>query len=227
MSAEILEAYQRGRTRFLGLDLEVAPGVLVPRAETELLARTAIERLAAIPRPRVVDVCCGSGNLACAIAANLTGARVWAADLLPAAEALTRRNVAALGLSDRVSVHSGDLFAPLLAELAEAGPLDAIVCNPPYISSGRLAERADLAVEPAEAFDGGPYGLTIHQRIIREGLPLLRDEGHLLFEFGAGQARQIQLLFARQRGYAGVALVVDASGEPRVAAATKGPSTNA
>lgn len=225
MSAEVLEAYQRGRTRFCGLELEVAQGVLVPRAETELLARTAIERLGAIAAPRIVDVCCGSGNLACAVAANLPGARVWATDLLPAAEALTRRNVASLGLSERVSVFGGDLFAPILGVLAEAGAdgaLDAIVCNPPYISSGRLAERADLSVEPAEAFDGGPYGLTIHQRVIREGMSLLRDGGLLLFEFGAGQGRQIQLLFARQRGYAGVELVADAAGEPRVAVAKKG-----
>jgi release factor glutamine methyltransferase len=94
-----------------------------------------------------------------------------------------------------------------------------IVCNPPYISSGRLAgDRARLLDhEPREAFDGGPYGLTIHQRVMKEALPFLKPGGWLLFEIGEGQDRQIALLFQRARAYEAIGLAQNAAGTPRVA----------
>jgi HemK-like putative methylase len=215
MSAESESALRQGKVRFLDLELEVAPGVLVPRRETELLARTAIARLKELATPRAADVCCGSGNLACALAAS-TGAAVFAADISESCVALARRNVAALGLS--VDVQQGDLLQPLVP----LAPFDLIVCNPPYISTGRLAERGDLSDEPREAFDGGPYGLTVHQRLIKEAPPLLAGQGTLMFEFGVGQARQIERLFARAGGYHDVTMICDDSGQPRVAVATRG-----
>jgi len=224
MSAESESALRRGKVRFLELELEVAPGVLVPRRETELLARTAIAWLEdrekkpttqPLAKPRAADVCCGAGNLACALAAS-TGADVFAADISEACVALARRNVAALGLG--VDVRQGDLLQPLAA----LAPFDLIVCNPPYISTGRLAERADLSDEPREAFDGGPYGLSVHQRLIKEALPLLAKEGALMFELGAGQARQIERLFQRAPGYRDVKMICDERGEPRVAVARGG-----
>jgi HemK-like putative methylase len=213
MSAESEAALREGRIQFMGLELRVSPGVLVPRKETELLAKSAISRLQ--EGMRAADVCCGSGNLACAMAAH-TKAEVFASDLTDECVALARSNVAALNLN--VKVFQGDLLQPL----AEFAPFDLIVCNPPYISTGKLAERADLADEPREAFDGGPYGLSIHQRVIKDALPLLKEKGHLLFEFGVGQARQLELLFKRARGYDSVTMISDDSGEPRVAVAMRG-----
>ncbi len=72
-----------------------------------------------------------------------------------------------------------------------------IVCNPPYISTGRLSkDRAVLLErEPVQAFDGGPYGLSIHQRVLSDAPRVLRLDGKLLFEFGLGQDRQLALLF--------------------------------
>ena len=220
-----------GHGTFMGLDLLVAPGVLVPRAETELLGRTAVEALdalAAAPAaggkagpPRVVDVCCGAGNLACAIATRVPGARVWAADLTAACVDTTRRNVERLGLDGRVSVQRGDLLGALDG-LGLEGNVDMVVANPPYISTARLTggdRRHLLAHEPIEAFDGGPYGLTIHQRLTREAPAFLRTGGLLLFEFGLGQQRQVELLFRRARTFADVRFVSDGAGEPRVAVA--------
>jgi release factor glutamine methyltransferase len=216
------EAAQRsGRCRFLGLDLAVAPGVLVPREETELLARAAIDRLGAA-RPegrdaRLVDLCCGSGNLACAISWHLPQLKVWACDLLPAAAELARRNAGALGLADRVTVLQGDLLAPL-AGLGLEGTLDGLVCNPPYISSGRLAgDRASLLEhEPREAFDGGPYGLAIHQRVAREAAAFLKPGAPLLMEIGVGQERQAALLLQRSRAWSPAEVLSDSGGIPRV-----------
>jgi len=223
-----------GHGTFMGLDLLVAPGVLVPRAETELLGRTAVAALDALADaaaaaagsgeagpPRVVDVCCGAGNLACAIATQVPGARVWAADVTASCVDTARRNVERLGLDGRVSVHRGDLLGALDG-LGLEGGVDMVVANPPYISTARLTggdRRHLLAHEPIEAFDGGPYGLTIHQRLTREAPAFLRTGGLLLFEFGLGQQRQVELLFRRARTFADVRFVSDGAGEPRVAVA--------
>jgi release factor glutamine methyltransferase len=126
------------------------------------------------------------------------------------------------GVADRVAVAQGDLFAGLVG-LDLEGTADLIVCNPPYISQGRLAgDRAPLLEhEPREAFDGGPYGLSIHQRVIREALPYLREGGTLMFEIGLGQDRQLKLLFDRARGYSSLLAVPNAAGEVRVVAGRK------
>jgi release factor glutamine methyltransferase len=220
-AAGIPLAYVTGRETFMGLTLLADEGALVPRAETELLARTAIGLLAGGDR-RVIDMCCGSGNLACAIAHHVPQARVWASDLTEGCTRLARRNVAHLGLGDRVSVVQGDLFGGL-AGLALEGTIDAVVCNPPYISQGKLAtERAELLkFEPREAFDGGPYGLSIHQRVIRDALGFLKPDGPLLFEIGLGQERQVRALFERSKGYGPVQSVSDAEGNARVVWARK------
>jgi release factor glutamine methyltransferase len=204
--------------RFMGVELLIERGVLVPRSETELLGATALE-VASSPS-RIVDMCCGSGNLACALAARLPGARIWASDLTDACVSLARRNVEYTGVADRVKVVQGDLFSALRHL---HGTIDLIVCNPPYISHAKLAgERAALLEnEPREAFDGGPYGLTIHQRVVREALPFLKPGGWLLFEIGAGQERQVRLLIERTRAYQELRTVADAAGEVRVIGARK------
>src|SRR5262249_40197368 len=161
--------------------------------ETELLGRTAVSTLRALAEQRgsgeelrIIDMCCGSGNLACAIAVALPAAMVWASDLTDGCVTLARRNVRKLGIDHRTKVLQGDLLGPLEGLRLE-GTIDVVVCNPPYISTARLNERTDLTHEPREAFDGGPYGLTVVQRVVREALPFLRPGGRLLFEFGLGQ----------------------------------------
>lgn len=207
--------------RFMGLEFATGPSVLVPREETELLARTALELLGEIsPATRVIDMCCGAGNLACAIAHARPEVQVWASDLTDACAGLTRANVARLGLHGRVAVHQGDLFASLRGVLP-AGEIDIIVCNPPYISAWRLEKDSAhlLEREPREAFDGGPYGLSIHQRVIKAAPEFLRRGGFVVFEIGVGQERQLELLFARFRGFDAPRVFRDASGVPRVVTA--------
>lgn len=215
--------YVAGFTRFLGVEFESAPGALVPRAETELLAKTAIEVLATCgPAPRAIDMCCGSGNLACAIAVHAPEAPIWASDLTAECFALASRNVERLGLAARVTCKQGDLFAPLRGlDLEQA--IDVIVCNPPYISTGRLdKERAVLLEhEPREAFDGGPYGLSVHMRAIDEAVEFLRPGGWLMFEVGPGQQRQVSLLFERSLSYEEPETRSDERQQPRVVMAKK------
>ena len=204
--------------RFMDVELLVERGVLVPRDETELLGNTALELLH--HDACVIDMCCGSGNLACALATRLPRARVWASDLTDACVSLARRNTIFANVQDRVVVVQGDLFAGLKGL---EGTIDAIVCNPPYISQAKLAgERATLLDnEPREAFDGGPYGLSIHQRVVKEALPFLKPGASLLFEIGLGQERQVKMLFERTRAYEDIRMVANAAGEVRVVAGRK------
>ena len=217
-------AYVTGHETFMGVDLIVGEGALIPRAETELLGRTALEaiRLSGSVAPKVIDMCCGSGNLACAIAYHSPAVHVWASDLTDGCVKVARRNVEHVGVAERVVVAQGDLFAGFVGFDLE-GTIDVIVCNPPYISQGKLAtDRAELLEhEPREAFDGGPYGLSIQQRVIKEALAYLRPGGTLLFEIGLGQERQVKMLFDRVKEYEDIHLVANAAGEVRVVSGRK------
>lgn len=212
-------AYVIGREIFMGVELVVGEGALAPREETELLGYTALDviRSSGSSAPQVIDMCCGSGNLACAISHHIPAVRLWASDLTDGCIGVTRRNVKHVDVADRVTVAQGDLFAGL-AGFGLEGSIDVVVCNPPYISQSKLAtDRAELLEhEPREAFDGGPYGLSIQQRVVREALPFLRAGGTLLFEIGLGQERQVKMLFDRAKEYDDIRLVANAAGNVRV-----------
>jgi len=224
-SADVDSALARGVVTFMGLELLVAPGALVPRPETEILGREALGRVAEAAKsgvPLVIDMCCGAGNLACAIAGTVREAQVWCSDLTDGCVAVAKANIARHRLGDRVKIVQGDLFAPLATAGLE-GQVDVVVCNPPYISTGRLGkERAELLDrEPREAFDGGPYGLSIHQRVMRDALAFLKPGGWLLMEFGVGQDRQLRALFARSARYSRLGFALDGQGQPRVVMACR------
>jgi release factor glutamine methyltransferase len=210
-----------GRTRFMGVELAVNPGVLAPRSETALLGGLAVTLASSITPAagavRIVDMCCGAGNLACAVAVAVPGAVVYAADVSDAATALTTTNAVKLGVSDRVHVAAGDLFDAFVGSGID-GTIDLVICNPPYISTGRLERdrAALLAYEPRSAFDAGPFGITIQQRVINASVRVTRPGGWVALEVGAGQHRQVSMLFARAGRYATAKTVADASGTPRV-----------
>lgn len=217
-------AYLIGRQKFMRVELIVDEGALVPREETELLCNTALEVLrgSSAHEQRVIDMCCGSGNLACAIASCLPAIRVWASDITDDCIAITRRNVVHVGVSDRVVVAQGDLFGGLEG-LGLEGSVDAIVCNPPYISRNKLENDCVelLKHEPRVAFDGGPYGISIQQRVVKEALPFLRHGGTLFLEVGLGQESQVKILFDRMKAYENIQLVKNAAGEVRVVSGRK------
>ena len=207
---------------FMGLEIAASGAVLAPRGETELLGREAIRILqqGGEASPLVIDMCCGSGNLALALASALPSAAVFAADLTDGAVETARDNVRRLRLGGRVAVRQGDLFEAVAGEGLE-GRAAMIVCNPPYISTARLdGDSAHLLEgEPREAFDGGPYGISVQQRIVRDAPRFLQAGGHLLFEFGEGQARQARALLGRAKVYSLLDFPCDGQGRPRVAVA--------
>ncbi len=179
------------RQQFMGLEMLAGPEALVPRAETELLARTAVElaRGASGPAsPTVIDACTGCGNVALAIAHALPNAKVYASDLSEPAVDLARRNAQFLGLADRVDLRVSDVLAQFdTPEFLRN--VDLLTCNPPYISSAKVSEMPEEIsdYEPALAFDGGPFGVSILMRLLQDAPRILRTGGWLAFEVGLGQ----------------------------------------
>jgi len=212
----------------MGVELLASAEALIPRVETELLGWTALELLREVLPKRgdatVIDVCTGSGNLALALAWHEPRTRVWGADLSEQAVALARRNAVHLKLADRVQFRCGDLLTPFDSPefLAQ---VDLLVCNPPYISSRKVAGMSDEIVghEPRLAFDGGPLGIRILQRLINQAPLFLRAGGWLAFEIGLGQGRGIRRRLEKQGGYVDIREVCDKSGEVRALAACARP----
>jgi len=189
-------AYIVGRREFYCRDFEVAPGVLIPRPETELLIDLSRERCAALTSdaPRIADLGTGSGCIAVTLALEIEGAEVHAADLAPSAVQQARQNAERLGA--RVEVHLGDGFEAL----APFAPFDLLVSNPPYVA---LETRASLEPEVRDfepelalfAPDGDPDHWV--RRLI-EALPqFVAPGGSLLVELGADQGPRALALAER------------------------------
>jgi release factor glutamine methyltransferase len=194
-------AHLSRRQHFMGLDMLVGPEALIPRVETEQLGRVALSLLQDIKQPSVLDLCTGCGNLALGIAHHAPQAQVWGGDLCSAAIALAQRNAQHLGMSERVDFRIGDLFAPF-QDLGLRGQLDLIVCNPPYISSGKIDKLpAEIhGHEPRLAFDGGPLGINVLHRLLREAAVFLRPGGWLALEVGRGQGESVLQRLRAQAG---------------------------
>ncbi|NOX80902.1 MAG: peptide chain release factor N(5)-glutamine methyltransferase [Deltaproteobacteria bacterium] len=212
-------AHITGWQQFMGVDMLVGPQALVPRQETELLGRAALELLADTTDAdlRIIDVCTGAGNLAVAIAMHEPRARVFAADLSGEAVALARRNVKLHHLEHQVTVREGDLLAPFAAEEFH-GNVHLLICNPPYISTAKVGTMVDeiAAHEPRLAFDGGPFGVKILHRLLTEAPVFLRPGGWLAFEVGLGQGKAMERRLKKKYDYRQVRRVLDHNGSIRV-----------
>jgi release factor glutamine methyltransferase len=181
--------YVLGWAEFCGLRIVVAPGVFVPRRRTEILVREAIALAGSDHFPTIVDLCCGSGAIGVAIAAQLNrgGLRnvaLHAVDVDPAAAHCARRNAARVG----GHVYDGDLYEPLPADLR--GRVNVLVANAPYVPSEAVALLPPEARlhEARIALDGGADGLDILRRVTAGTLEWLAPGGHLLVETSERQA---------------------------------------
>jgi release factor glutamine methyltransferase len=205
--------YLLGWEDFHGLRLAVTPDVLVPRPETEGLVEWALETLAGRPDPVIADLGTGSGAIACALATALPRAEVLAVELAGGALAVASRNVRALGLSGRVRLLAGDLFAPL-GSLSPS--LDLVVANPPYLPSAVIASLPPEVSrhEPRAALDGGPDGLGVLRRVVAGAPAVLKPGGWLLMEIGEEQAGSLASLMAAE-GFSGIRARRDLSGVER------------
>ena len=224
-----------GTAPFRYLTLKVAPGVLIPRPETEVLVSEALAELhlpriadhvqvgeegeeiisAQLPSLRVLDVCTGSGCIACAIASEYPAAKVLALDIADEALRLAKENVEILELEDRVEVRKSNLLQSLSEE--EQGSFDLLISNPPYIPTAVLQglDREVTDFEPRLALDGGEDGLDLARILIKESLNVLKPNGVLALELFEGHLDEAALL-ANEAGFMEVRIVRDLANRPRV-----------
>ena len=160
--------YILGETEFFGLTLRVTPDVLIPRPETEHLVEAAIERLASLPAPRIVDVGTGSGAIAVTLAHALPRAEVTALDISAAALAVARQNAQRHGVEGRMRFLTSDLLEAVRGER-----FDAVVSNPPYVADAEVLEAQVAEYEPHGALFAGPTGLEVYRRLIPQAWDVL------------------------------------------------------
>ena len=179
-----------GRMYFRYLELLSQPGVFIVRPETEVVAGAAIEAASALTAPLVVDLCTGSGAIACALASEVPSCRVWAVELDPQAAALARANA----LKNRANVNVIEADATgTLTELAEIeGQVDVVVTNPPYVPAGLIEDSETARYDPPLAlFGGGVAGLEVPLKLIKRAYSLLRVGGVLVMEHDPSQAEPL------------------------------------
>ena len=208
--------YILGYVDFHDIRLQVQPGVLIPRPETELLVEKVIGRLGNVGTPRIVDLGTGSGAIALALAHALPGARVLAVDRSPEALAQARVNADQLGLRDRVAFRSGDWLSGLEMEA------DCIVSNPPYLTEEEWAEaRPEVRqAEPREALVAAEDGLADLRRILTEAPARLAPGGLVALETGIAHGPALTAL-AGKLGYSGCVVEKDDNGRDRYFFAVK------
>ena len=207
-------AYLIGEWEFYGLPLDVSEAVLIPRTDTEVLAREAIRYLRFLGKCRVLDLCAGSGCVGLAIAANVPEARVLLGEISEGAVRICRQNIRRNSLTGQVSVMTMDALAPPPRALGE---FQCIVSNPPYIPHGDLAglDPSVRDYEPHLALDGGEDGLDFYRTISEKWRAALIPGGRLYFEVGIGQADAV-LRIMRTQGFGDIQVVKDLRGVPRV-----------
>jgi release factor glutamine methyltransferase len=205
-------AWITGSVSFCGLEIRVDPGVYVPRWQSELLARRAVERLPA--HGTAIDLCTGAGAIAKTLMTYRRGAHVVASDIDERAVTCARAN--------GVRVYRGDLFVPLPRSLE--GDVDVVVGVVPYVPTPELGllQRDTFAFESALSYDGGRDGTHILRRALADSRGFLRGGGALLLELGGEQADGLGPDLARL-GYVDVTVLVDEDGDVRGIEATLAP----
>ena len=201
-------AYVLGRWEFYGLDLIVTPDVLIPRDDTCAVAALAIQQsLFLDTKPRILDLCTGSGCIGLAIASRVKDAKVTLADLSPDALAVAKQNIVLHHLTSRVScVKVNALEAPPTF----LGKFDLIVSNPPYITTRDMLTlpHSVAGFEPRMALHGGDDGLKFYRAIASNYANVLKSGGYLCFEFGDEQGDDVCAIL-KTNGYTIIERVKD------------------
>ncbi|MBR2279632.1 MAG: peptide chain release factor N(5)-glutamine methyltransferase [Ruminococcus sp.] len=193
LSGEPLQ-YILGEWEFYGYKFKVGKGVLIPRDDTEVLLRTALDYLKDKPKARVLDLCSGSGALAVVIAKE-TNAEVYA--LEKSAEALPYLCENITLNKANIEVIAGDVLN-CADEFADRS-FDLIISNPPYVISDEIDTlQTEISYEPRMALDGGEDGLRFYRAIVKDYVSKIKRGGMLAFELGEGQFNDVKALMEKE-----------------------------
>ena len=218
--------YVLGRWQFRELDLFVDDRVLIPRPETEILVGYALEeckskknQLDEARSLNVADLGCGSGAIGLSIAREIQEVSVWCTDVSEGAIAVTRANLAGLGMAgQKVSISQGSWFEALPQEMLEK--FDVIISNPPYISDSEELPLEVSEWEPSSSLRSGPLGTEDLSFLLNNSIEWLSAEGQLILELAPMQADQM-VAEAKNLNFREVQLRNDLTGRDRVLMAKK------
>ncbi len=207
--------YITGVQEFYGIEFLVSPDVLIPRPETELLVEEAIKHLKKVEQPAFCEIGSGSGCISVAVLKNVPDARAVAADISPAAAAMTAENARRAGVLGRLEVIVSDVFSAVGERR-----FDAVLSNPPYIGAGEVStlQPEVREHEPYIALTDDADGSSIIRRLIGSSPEHLTAGGVILIEIGFSQARAVEAMFAGGR-WNDVVFIRDLQGHERIAKA--------
>lgn len=214
-------AHLTERQHFMGLDYILNKGHYIPRKDTELLAETTINLLlevyASTEKVHVLDLCSGIGTVALAVAKYCKNTKVWGSDIYQPAIVAAEINAKHFGLEEVATFVKADMFDQL-EHLDLKDNVDVIVCAPPYISTPKVKQMAREISEhePTEAFDAGPFGLSIFNQLISKAPDYLCNNGYLIFECGFGQGEFLSKRLGSNDHYGEITEVCDKQGNIRV-----------
>lgn len=211
-------AYLIGKRGFHNIELYVAPGVLIPRPETELLVEIGLQEIKRFNTPaNILDLGTGSGAIALAIASDVSQAIVTATDQSTEALEIAKANAKQLKIADRVQFLQGSWY-----EALEAGAsFDVILSNPPYIASqDSHLNQGDLRFEPLSALTDHGTGLSCLESIISGAQLYLNPNGLIAVEHGFDQSEAVASLM-KLAGLRDIQTYVDLGGHYRVASGRK------
>ena len=216
-------AYLVGHREFFSLSFEVAPGVFIPRPDTETLVMETLSLAKGMESPSILELCTGSGCISVSLAVNLPAARLTAVELEPIPYAIAQKNAEKHKVRERIEFLQGNLFEPVPAGTT----FDFIVSNPPYIADGEIPglEPEISRHEPRAALAGGADGLDII-RLLADRVPrFLKPGGHFLFELSSEQIPSAKSLFeAKPEVYDAPVVHNDMTGSGRVIRVQKRPA---
>lgn len=202
--------YLLGKWSFMGIDLLVGEGVLVPRDDTEVVTSLCIDFLSGKENPNVIDLCAGSGAISLALE-KYANCKVTAVELSDKAFSYLTQNIKLN--NSAVNALNGDIFE-CHKDIAD-NSLDLIVSNPPYIKTADIASlQKEVQHEPAMALDGGESGLDFYRRIVPLWKSKLKAGGALAFELGEGQYDEVSRILA-DNGFGGITVSIDFGGIQR------------
>lgn len=202
--------YIIGKWSFMGIDLLVGEGVLVPRDDTEVVTSLCIDYLSCKESPNVIDLCAGSGAISLALE-KYANCKVTAVELSDKAFSYLTQNIKLN--NSAVNALNGDIFE-CHKDIAD-NSLDLIVSNPPYIKTADIASlQKEVQHEPAMALDGGESGLDFYRRIVPLWKSKLKTGGALAFELGEGQYDEVSRILA-DNGFGGITESIDFGGIQR------------
>ncbi|MDN6357224.1 peptide chain release factor N(5)-glutamine methyltransferase [Yaniella sp.] len=208
--------YLTGTAGFYGLDVQVEPGVFIPRVETEILVETTLQHFDTAEGPlKILDLCTGTGAIAAALAEQLEQrnipAALWAVDLDPAAADLARRNTAEYNVTVLCAdaTDSGTLLAAADLE-PHVGVFDAVVTNPPYIPTATPVTQPEAGFDPQRALYGGSAdGTSIPLAIADQALQWLAPGGFFIMEHDHTHASELAAALEADPGWQDVVTVQD------------------